>query len=258
MRRSILSLLGALLLLPLSMVSVASAQDATPATESPFASLGLPELNITVNADGYDGVPESIEAGRYLVTVTAADDTAGNGGGGVSFVQPSGMSGQDFVDFITQLQSGGGATPEAGGATPAEGAGGGDQGAPAFFYQSLVAGGAFTGPGQTMQVVLDLPPGDWVAWGDDPAAPQAPVAFTVTGEMPTDLAEPESSATITLGEYVIKVTEGEITTGSQVLRVDNVGAQPHFIFGTNAPAGMTDADIEAILNFDVTGTPPAT
>jgi hypothetical protein len=256
MRRSIVSLLGALLLVPLSLVSVASAQDATPAPESPFASLGLPELNITITAEGYEGIPESLAAGRYLVTMNVTDDTAGNGGGGVSFVQPSGMSGQDFVDFITELQSGGGAPPGAGGATPADG-GGGDQGAPEFFYQSLIAGGSFAGPGQTVQVVLDLPPGDWVAWGDDPAAPQAPVVFTATGEMPTDLPEPESSATITMGEYVIKVTEGEITTGPQVLRVDNVGAQPHFVFSANAPEGISDADIEAILNADMSGaTPP--
>jgi hypothetical protein len=49
-----------------------------------------------------------------------------------------------------------------------------------------------------------------------------------------------------------------LATGSQVVRVDNIGAQPHFIFGTLAPEGTTEDDIEAILQSDLTGTPPAT
>ena len=31
-------------------------------------------------------------------------------------------------------------------------------------------------------MVLDLTPGEWIVWGDDPSAPQAPVALTVTGD----------------------------------------------------------------------------
>ena len=51
-----------------------SAQQATPAA-GPFADLGLPELDITVTATGYEGIPDQIEAGRYLLTVTATEDT---------------------------------------------------------------------------------------------------------------------------------------------------------------------------------------
>jgi hypothetical protein len=61
-----------------------------------------------------------------------------------------------------------------------------------------------------------------------------------------------------MGEYVIEVTEGAITTGPQVLKIENIGAQPHFVFGTSGPEGMTAADIEAILQADMTGTPAAT
>jgi hypothetical protein len=77
------------------------------------------------------------------------------------------------------------ATPDAMAAEGTAEASGGDEGAPAFFYQSKIAGGGFSGPGQSTQVVLDLTPGEWVAWGDDPSAPQQPVIFEATGEMPT-------------------------------------------------------------------------
>jgi hypothetical protein len=105
--------------------------------------------------------------------------------------------------------------------------------------------------------VLDLGPGEWVAWGDDPSAMQQPVAFEVTGEMPTDLVEPEAGVTLTMGEYVIKATEGELVAGSQVIRVDNMGAQPHFVLGFKGPDDLTDADVEAVLQADMTGTPAA-
>ena len=74
MRRLFFGFLAALLFLPMSVASVLAAQDATPATaDSAFADLGLPTLDVTVTADAYEGIPESIEAGRYLVTVTALE-----------------------------------------------------------------------------------------------------------------------------------------------------------------------------------------
>lgn len=257
MRRLFFGLVAALLLLPASLLS-ALAQTPT-AAGSPFASLGLPELTITVSTDGFQGIPDTLDAGRYLVTVTSAEDTANEGGAGVAFIQPAGMTGQEFIDFIGQMSAGpdaSAATPMAGDmGTPADQ--GAQMGAPDFYYQSTMAGGIYAPSGMTAQAVVDLTPGDWVAWGDDPTATQAPVAFTVTGDMPTDLPEPQADAVITLGEYEIKVTEGQLTGGPQVIRVDNIGAQPHFVFGTVGPAGMTDADIQAILNADMTGTPAA-
>ncbi len=222
MRRLIFEFLAALLLLPMSMVSVLATQEATP--ESPFSDLGLPTLDITVTADAYEGIPESIEAGRYLVTVSVTEG-AGEFGGGVAFIQPSGMTGDEFIAMLQELlgapdESGVGvaaATPVDGGAaTPAD-EGGEMGGVPPFFFESKLAGGTYAPAGESAQVVLDLTPGDWVAWGDDPGSPQAPVAFEVTGEMPTELPEPESSATHTMGEYVIEVTEGEVVSGQQVL-----------------------------------------
>jgi hypothetical protein len=262
MRRLFFGFLAALLLLPMSMVSVLAAQEATP--ESAFSDLGLPTLDITVTADAYEGIPESIEAGRYLVTVTSLEET-GQFGGGVAFIQPAGVTGEEFISILGEIsgppdESGVGAaaaTPiEGGAATPAEGS---EEmgGPPDVFYQSVYAGGTYAPAGETSQVVLDLTPGEWVAWGDDPGSPQAPVAFEVTGEMPTDLVEPDSSATLTMGEYVIEVTEGEVTSGQQVLRIDNIGAQPHFIAAGTTEVDLTGADVEAVLEAEMTGTPAA-
>lgn len=261
--RRLFSVVTLLLVLSLG-APVASAQDATPAA-SAFGDLGLPTLDVTVTAAGYEGIPESIEAGRYLVTVSAAEDT-GEFGGGVAFVQPSGMSADEFLSLLAGSpdESGVGAVPAspiAGAqATPADG-GAGMGGPPPAVFDALYAGGTYAMAGQPAEVVLDLPPGEWIAWGDDPESPQEPVVFEVTGEMPADLAEPESSATVIMGEYVIEVAEGELAAGQLVLKIENIGAQPHFIFGVGGADDLTEAQIGVALEEEQaaegTGTPPA-
>ena len=262
MRRSGLSLILALVLFTVGMLPTTVAQDATPA--SGLADAGLPTLDVTVTASGFEGLPESIEAARYLVTITAAEDT-GEEGGGVAFVQPSGMSAEEFLGMLSGPPpgepEGGLASPVADtGATPVEGDEG-MGGPPPAVFEATYAGGTFTNPGQSAEIVLDLPPGEWIAWGDDPGASQEPFIFEVTGEMPADLAEPESSATLTMGEYVIKVTEGELTAGPQVLKIENIGAQPHFVFGSLGPDELTEEQIGVALEEEEaafpTGTPPA-
>ena len=263
MRRSGVSLFLALLLFIVGMVPAAGAQDATP--QSGLADLGLPTLDVTVTASGYEGIPESLEAGRYLVTITPAEDT-GEDGGGVGFVQPSGMSADEFLGLLSGPpdETGVGAVPATPiddvEATPAEG-GEGMGGPPPAVFESLYAGGAYAGPGQSAEIVLDLPPGEWIAWADDPESAQEPVIFEVTGEMPADLVEPESAATLSMAEYVIKVTEGELVAGSQVLKIENVGAQPHFVFGSPGPDDLTVEQIGVALEEEMaagdTGTPPA-
>jgi hypothetical protein len=267
MRRLFFGLLGTLLFFPLSMISVLAAQEATPA--SAFADLGLPTLDVTITEDTYEGIPDSLEAGRYLVTVTVSEDAGESGGAGVGFIQPAGMTGEEFIAFLGELsgppsESGVGSidsTPIAGAvASPAD-EGGEMGGPPPVVFESRYAGGITATPGQPAQIVLDLTPGEWVAWGDDPTSPLKPVVFDVTGEMPAELPEPESSATLTMGEYVIEVTEGEMTSGRQVLEVVHIGAQPHFIFAAPGPDDMTDAQIATVLEEDAaaetTGTPPA-
>jgi len=131
-------------------------------------------------------------------------------------------------------------------------------GPPAFLFESLFAGGVSAMAGQSAEIVLDLTPGEWIASaGGDPDQPRAPLIFEVTGEMPADLPEPESNATLTMGEYVIGVTEGELAAGSQVVKVENSGVQPHFIVWFKGPEGLTEDDVAAVLESDMTGTPAA-
>lgn len=239
----------------LSVASFAPAAPAQVATPGGLAAEdALPTLDITVTATAYEGIPASVEAGRYRINLTVAED-AGEFGGGVAFVQPSGMSADEFIGFLGVLASGEPPSDDAA-ATPAEGEEGGMM-LPEFLFTSTFAGGIYAPAGETAEIVLDLTPGEWVAWGDDPASPWAPVAFEATGEMPADLPEPDSSATITMGEYVIEVTEGELVSGSQWVRIDNIGAQPHFITASTTTVPITDADMEALLHAEMTGTPAA-
>ncbi len=263
MHRSVLSFVGALLLLIAGSLPASALQDATP--ETGLADLGLPTLDVTVTGTGYEGIPETLEAGRYLVTVTVNED-AGEFGGGVAFIQPSGMSAEEFLSVLAGPpdETGVGAVPgtpiDEASATPADG-GEGMGGPPPEYFAARFAGGAFALTGQSAEIVLDLPPGEWIAWAGDPASPQEPVVFEVTGEMPTNLVEPESSATITMGEYVIAVSEGELTAGSQVIKVENLGAQPHFIVAAKGPDDLTEAQLGVIVEEEaaaaMTGTPPA-
>jgi hypothetical protein len=74
------------------------------------------------------------------------------------------------------------------------------------------------------------------------------VIFTVTGEMPVDLPEPASGATLSMVEYDIKVTEGELVAGPQIVAVMGTGAQPHFVTMAKGPDGMTEAQVLTVLD----------
>ncbi len=235
-----LALVGASLLT--AGVSRVAAQD------DAFSDLGLPEITVTISATGYQGIPDDLAAGRYLLTVTAGDDV--EGGASVDFVKPEGMSPEEFLSSTVEPPTD--ATPGVDGADDTGSEAGGP---PAYFYSFTFAGGTGVETGQTTQVVLDLTPGEWIAWGENPEAPQAPMVVTVTGEMPSDLPEPESSATITMAEYSIEVTEGELTPGPRVVKIANVGAQPHFLAMERGPDDMTDEDIQTVLESEMTGTP---
>ena len=207
-----------------------SAQNA-PGTA--LADPGIPALDISVTATSIDGVPESLESGRYLLTVTAAADL--EFGGGVEFAQPIGVEVDEFLEAVMAP---------------------GDGMPPPWLWEPLYAGGVFAQSGQTVRGIVDLPPGEWVVHGGG-GNPQQPFTIEVTGALPSDLAGPKSSATLTMGEYVIEVTEGALQAGSQWLRIDNVGAQPHFVIADLSAKPVTMDDVAALLDAELTGTPAA-
>jgi len=232
---------------------VVAAQGSTDLT-----GLGLPTLDINVTANAFEGMPDELAAGRYLLTVTLA---SGVDEGGAAFVQPpAGMSAQEFLDALGGL--GGGATPEASPpevepeASPSvEEESEEVEILPSFVYQTRFAGGSYATPDTPGTAVIDLGPGEWILWGDDPAAAQPPVIFTATGDMPADLPEPDADVTVTMIDFAIEV-EGSLTAGEHVVRVENQGAQPHFLVVSRGPDTMTNEDIAVLINVFFGGASP--
>jgi hypothetical protein len=223
--------------LPFSLKALA--QDASPeatAVSNPFADLGLPELKLNVTADGYEGIEESIEAGRYVVTMGGEAGPEDFILGGLFVQLPEGVTMDDVAAQMAESE----------------------MGYPPVFYESVLAGGkpAFAAMGEMSSVsVIDLTPGDWLVL--DSMMVRAPLAFTVTGEMPADLAAPESNVTLEMGEMYFKVTDGAFTAGENIIELVNAGAQPHFAEIMKVPDGTENANIAAAITVEMGGTPEA-
>jgi hypothetical protein len=234
-------------------VSAQSAQD--------FASLGYPELDITVTDTGFEGVPDSTAAGRYLVNVTNNMNQSADSPAIVAFMSPTpiGMTADEFLGALAGM--GGGGAPSA---SPAADEGSADSGSddeesgplPLFIYQIYFAGGAAAAPGTAGQAVIDLKPGEYVVWGDDPSMPQQPVVMTVTGDFPESVDDPEADITATLIDFAIQF-EGNLTPGSHVMKVQHAGAQPHFLEVDKGPDSMTKDQVMEALMADESATPTA-
>ena len=121
MRRTIVAVVGTAALLVVGVLPAGARQAATPESAlGHFDSLGLPALDVAVSNAGFEGIPESIEAGRYLVTVTVAADV--EFGGGIGFVRPEGVTIEEFSAFLAGPPADDGGSPVAGvEGTPAEG-----------------------------------------------------------------------------------------------------------------------------------------
>ncbi|HWV24997.1 MAG TPA: hypothetical protein VNZ58_12470 [Thermomicrobiales bacterium] len=233
---------SAVALVGLPQIRPILAQESAPGD---LASLGLPELNLTVGPDSFDGLPEGdLPAGRYLLTATIAD---GLEYGSASIIgSPPGMSSEDFLAALAGV---GGGPPDAapeGSPVAGEEDESFDMEVPLFLYMAPFPGGV-GGPGGTVaQGILDLPPGEWILWGDDPAVGQVPVIFNVTGEMPSDLPEPDADVTITFIDFAISV-DGNLTAGDHLAHIQNHGAQPHFVVIMKGPDTMTNDDIATLV-----------
>jgi hypothetical protein len=254
-RRSVLTAVLMSIAMAITGLGGVAAQEATPTSATFADTLGLPELRVQVTDTAYEGLPAETATGRYLLTleVSAAD------GGGLNFLQlPEGMS---FDDFMALLSGPPATSPEAMSGTPgAEAApaeGEEEDRPPEWYFQTAMAGGtaAFGG---TAQAIIDLTPGEWVAWAGFPDAPQPPVGLTVTGEAgatPAAGDEPAADVTVTMFEYDFAV-EGSLTPGPHVFAVTNVGAQPHEMFMLRAPGPVTEEQIAQFLEMDMQGGTP--
>lgn len=211
--------------------------------------LGLPALNVTVTADGFEGLPAELAAGRYLLTTSLAEGVEFGSAGFAS--PPAGMTAEQLLEAIGTGGPPPSGSPEA--AAPEE------MGAPpAFVYQARFAGGVVATPAGPAQAVVDLGLGEWILWSDDPVATQKPQVFTVTGEMPADVPEPEADIDVGFVDFGIEIG-GSLTAGEHLLRIENQGAQPHFLITFSVPDGTTNDDIAAMLEAEMSGmaTPAA-
>jgi hypothetical protein len=215
-----------------------------------LASLGYTTLDVTITADGFSGIPETLATGRYLLNATAEDLEAG---GAVAFLSPYDISPEEFLTFL-----GGGApqaSPAAAGAPDGEERGELEGPLPTFVYQSKFAGGVLAAPGLPGTAVIDLTEGEWIAWGDDPTSSQAPVVVSVNGAFPADIAEPDADVMVTLVDFGIMI-EGKLFAGEHVLRIENLGAQPHFVDLEKVPAGTTNEELGELLESVMSGGTP--
>jgi len=69
-------------------------------------------------------------------------------------------------------------------------------------------------------------------------------------------AEPAAAVTITMFEYGFTV-DGTLAAGPQVIKVTNVGAQPHFTLLDRSPASITKEQVGQLLELDMSGATPA-
>jgi len=248
---------GTAALLGLNRVS-ARAQTSTPVAGD-FSSLGFPELNVTITDSGYEGIPESLPAGRYLLNATANTSEPSSPDQQpptIAFLSPTpaGMSANDFLQMFMAPPPD--ASPSAGGDQGGGDQGGGDFMLPLPVYQMKFAGGTMVVPGQSEQAIVDLTAGEWIAWGDDPEVSTAPTIFTVTGDFPADVQDPDADITATLIDFAISF-EGTLKAGKQVIKVQHQGAQPHFLELDKGPDSMTKEEVEAALSGEMSGTPTA-
>lgn len=235
----VLAAAGLVSSIPFALKAVAHQADATPeadAVANPFADLGLPQLDLVVTPEGFSGIPESLEAGRYVLTVSgeAGEEDFILGGMIVQF--PEGVAIEDVAAQAAESESG----------------------IPDVFYETTFAGGkpALAGMGETSAVsVIDLTPGEWHVL--DQMFAKAPLSFTVTGEMPADVAEPEANVTLEMGEMYFEVTDGEFVAGENIVHLFNAGVQPHFAEIMMVPEGTTNENIKAAIDAEMGGTPEA-
>lgn len=197
----------------LTTAAVGSIRGALAATSIPQPSgstapsltdVRLPKLTLTVTARRVRGVPATIKAGRYLLTVIG-DPPSPTSPGGVMLIQlPAGMT-------LDQAM----AEAERAGDAP-----------PTFFTRSIMPGGAEIREDGLSRTVIDLVPGEWIVAGY--AMSTAPTTMTVTGAMPAMLPQPPANATVTLDERGVTV-DGALHQGRNVVRIDNLGRLPRFL-----------------------------
>ncbi len=232
----------------LSGVMGTLAQEATPAAESMFAGLGLPELTIIASETGLSVDQAEIPAGRYLVRL---ENMSGNEQISTGFVQLGDEITLEQLSLADEIAAG---TP-----IPEEGP---DPSQFDFLYDTLIVPGASA---SSPEVVVDLPAGEYGIWPDDPTSDWVAPGLSVTGDPGEQITGPEPEAAVTIVEegeggagYSFRI-DGELTAGPQIVKVVNASDQPHFVEAWQYPEPLTVDQVMNSMMFDPAsgGTPAA-
>lgn len=198
---------------------------------APAKPEGFTELPLKVDASGITGMPDSIDSGRYLVTLSGDPSVAVGPLGGCAFAQlPADVTPEQAVKDASA-------------------------GIPSWYMQTVFGGGVVLGKDGTGWGVVDLTPGDWAV--TTLQASTLPVLFTASGDMPTDLPDVTANVQVELKEMEINVTSGAFTAGDNIVEICNVGQINHFLDISKLPDGTTKEQVEATFDAEMGGTPPA-
>jgi hypothetical protein len=213
--------------------------EASPAGESLFADLGLPELTVTATNEAFELSESEVEAGRYLVHLVNETDSPDIAAGFVRLVEGKTL---DDLSFAEEMASG---TPMPEQMPDVESF--------AWMYEAHIAGGVTT---DSDEAVIDLRGGEYGVWADNPTSPIAAAPLTVTGDPDARIEGPEPAAEVTIveegagGEGFKFTVTGEVTTAPQIVKILNASDQPHFVIAFHYPEEITIEQVMEFLMFD--------
>lgn len=204
-------------------------------------TLGFPEIEITVGPDGVEA-PSTLEAGPYLVTLSAAEPYIGY----LNFMQPP--AGLSEEEMVTRAQ-------EAGTRDLAR-------------HDWVYAGGTNTPAiGETASFIIDLRPGEYQVAASyyteeedvEEVYQLVPLTVTELAADATPAAEPASTVTLEQTDdlqYI--VTPDPVPAGPQIWKITNTGEMhAHHVVMMRVPDAATAKGIVSEFNSMMAGTPPA-
>lgn len=243
-RRSALRALAASVVLASTLVMPLGGTRAQQSADPSFSNeklpgLGLPEMDLTQTADGLEGVPASVEAGRYLVHYTSAD----------------------VIGYLLFAQQPEGLTEEAA-IQQARDAGSNDIQQPGWVY----GGGTYGDPGSTVQVVVDLTPGAWSVvsshmvpegnWETDEIYEILPLTVTESTAA-TPIPAITADVTVDMPGMAFTMSSDVVAAAPQLWEFTNSGDQAHHVVIVRTPFLVDSADVEEMFAAFMSATPPA-
>lgn len=231
--------LAAALVLAGSSSGAALAQEATPDPVALFADLGLPEITVTQTVSSMQIDQTDIPAGRYLVHFVNESGNPEASGGFVLLAEGKGL---DDLSAADEVAAG---TPVDPMAAPSP-----DY---AWLYETYVVG---AGSALSPASVVDLIPGRYGVWADDPTSTVAATSLAVTGDAAAPEAMPDPAASVTITETGVGgkgwgfATQGALRAGSQIVKVVNDSDQPHFVIAFQYPEPITLEQFTAAMLMD--------